>query len=96
MAKRKINKFKLIKFIVFVVLAVYAGGTLVMQQVDLSHTNAKLSAINAEIEYQMQIKDKLDNQLSIVNTSEYIEKVARDELNYAAPDEIIFMVVSQR
>ena len=94
--KIKINRQKLIVFLLFFAFSISFVYTLIVQTFDEANANRQLAELNASIEYQTQLGNELKNEISIVSTPEYIEKIARDELNYAAPDEIVFIVSSQR
>lgn len=85
------NKYASIKIIICLVFFVYVGYTLISQQFSLSEKKAQLDAVNQQIVQANEEKEELVAQSKTVNTDEYIEKVAREELGYAAPDEIIFI-----
>lgn len=85
------NKFATIKVIICLAFFAYVGYTLISQQFSLSERKNQLNAVNEQITHAQKDKEDLELQLKTVNTPEYIEKVAREELGYAAPDEIVFV-----
>ncbi|OQB14071.1 MAG: Cell division protein FtsL [Firmicutes bacterium ADurb.Bin193] len=85
--KGKNKKIKLV--LVFAVL-LYFVWTFTLQQIEAYSRKQELSRINAEIEQQTQLKEELQARLELVNTPEYLESIARKELGYAKPGEIIF------
>lgn len=92
MSKSRVkNKYSAIKAIICLAFFAYVGYTLITQQFSISEKKAQLKAVNEQIVQAQQEKEDLKSQLKTVNTPEYIEKVAREELGYAAPDEIVFI-----
>lgn len=91
MKKKQRNNYSLIKTVIFVAFIAFFGYTLITQQFAISEKKAELKSVNSQIEQAQAEKDELDQRLKTVNTPEYIEKVAREELGYAASDEIVFM-----
>lgn len=85
------NKYKAVKVTICFVFFAYVGYTLISQQFSLSDKKAQLDAINEQIVQAKEETEELVTLSETVNTDEYIEKVAREELGYAAPDEIIFI-----
>lgn len=90
MKKKKKSKTSLIKTAVFFALIAFFSYTLITQQISISEKKAELKSINKQIEQAKAEQKQLDEQLKTVNTPEYIERVARTELGYAASDEIVF------
>ena len=88
--KNKTN-YSLIKAIVCFVFVIFFGYTLITQQFSISAKKAELKELDQQMKQAEAEQEELENQLKTVNTPEYIEKVAREELGYAAPDEIVFM-----
>ena len=92
---KKINITRLASLLIITALCVYAVWTLISQQIEIQKTKNDLANLNSKLEQQNKLHDKLKKQNEIINTPEYIEKTARDELGFAAPDEIIFKDSSQ-
>lgn len=93
--KSRVNWRRLITVIVVAGLCIYAVWTLVSQEIEIQKTKKELTELNTKLEEQNALREDLEEQKETVNTPEYIEKAARDELGYAAPDEIIFKDASQ-
>lgn len=97
MAKRtKRNRQYYVRILVFVSFFVYIAYTLINQQFSINAKKEQLKAINEQIVCAESEREELDEQLKTVNTPEYIEKVARHELGYALPDEIVFVDASSK
>lgn len=94
-AKKSVKLGRLVSLLIIAVLCIYAIWTLISQQIEIQKTKKELADLNARLEQQNKLHDNLKKQSEIVNTPEYIEKTARDELGFAAPDEIIFKDASQ-
>ncbi len=92
--KKKVNKgfsFKTVKFVLAAVLTVYIGYTWVSQQIQLNSLKSEITELDSDIAKEEKRKQELEEKKKQVNTPEYIEKIARDELDLVAPDEIVFM-----
>lgn len=89
--KSKKAKRSLVKYIICFCFFAYVGYTFIMQQIDINNKKAELEAINEQIVVAESEKEALKEEKKTVNTPEYIEEVARTELDYAAPDEIVFI-----
>ena len=85
------SKYSSVKIVICVAFFAYVVYTLVMQQFSISEKKNQLTVVNEQISQAQAEKEDLESQLEIVNTPEYIERVAREELGYAAPDEIVFI-----
>lgn len=85
------SKYSAVKIVICVAFFAYVVYTLVMQQFSISEKKNQLVVVNEQISQAQAEKEDLESQLEIVNTPEYIERVAREELGYAAPDEIVFI-----
>ncbi len=88
----KINK---IMNLILIVLVVYSLFTFINQQATLNSYKEDISRYSTQIE---QLKEKEEELLATqanVNSEEYIEKVAREELDMYLPNEIIFIDISK-
>lgn len=90
-SKKSKEKRSLIISVVSIVFFVYVGYTFITQQITINNKKAELEAINEQMVAEQAEKKALEQEKKTVNTPEYIEEVARTELDYAAPDEIIFV-----
>ncbi len=93
MGKKNSKKLKrsIIKYVLCVSFFAYIGYTFVSQQVVINGKKAELETVNAQIAEAEAEKKALDKKAKTVNTPEYIEEFARNELGYASPDEIVFI-----
>ena len=90
---KKKNKNIILRLAVFA-FAIYIAVTLVQLQINISQQTQELSKVTAE-RVDQQIKNaELQKQLSSGNEADYIERVARDDLGYADPQERIFIDAS--
>lgn len=73
----------------FVLYVVY---TLTAQQVKLVNLRRQEVELKHKIELAKQGQESLQREIKLLNTEDYIEKVARDELGLIKPGEIIFKI----
>lgn len=82
--RRKVNKIALV-FVLVVVVGFLVSARRIM---NLRSENVKLKKQNQQLEEK---RDELKDELKNVNSREYIEKRAREQLRLVNPDEIIFV-----
>lgn len=84
-------KNKLIKKIVFIAILIYAVITFINQQKILNNYSEQKKNLNSQIaeasDYQTQLNEEKDN----VNSSEYIESIAREKLDMYLPNERVYV-----
>lgn len=85
--KKKNNVFRMF----FVVLSVYFIYTLFDQQIQINKYNSQIEMYEKDIENKNKLVDYYLAQKENVNSTEYIENVARDTLGYVKPYEKIFI-----
>lgn len=88
----KINK---IMNLILIVLVVYSIFTFVNQQSKLNSYKEEISYYSAQIEELKEKEEELLATQENVNSEEYIEKVAREELDMYLPNEIVFVDISK-
>lgn len=97
--KRKsinIKRTDLIIYSVTIVLVAYAVVSLISQNININKKTAELEDINNQIIIE-EVKNDEINDILNSNKSEnaaYIEKTAREDLDYAYKDERIFINIS--
>lgn len=93
MNKKRAKKSKRlsVRTLMFLILAVSFFYTVITQEIDTRTKKAELEAVNQQISIEEAENKALKEEAETVNTPEYIEGVARNELGYAAPDEIVFI-----
>lgn len=85
--KKKNNVFRMF----FVVLSVYFIYTIFDQQIQINKYNSQIEMYEKDIENKNKLVDYYLAQKENVNSTEYIENVARDTLGYVKPYEKIFI-----
>lgn len=88
----KINK---ILNIILVIAVVYAVVTFVGQQSKLNSYNKDIAYYTAQIEELKEKKEELIATQENVNSPEYIEQIAREELDMYLPNETVYIDVSK-
>ena len=89
--KNSNKKFKVLKKIFFVIIAIYIIYIFLHQQQIIN------SYKKSQAQYQEQIDEKLAYQKSLyekqqnVNSEEYIEEIAREKLDMYLPNEKVFI-----
>lgn len=95
MAKRQRNRVKTKKGMwIVVVVALVLCGFMMFEQYHLSKTSKALAIQEQELETKIEAandkKEALDNQEAYMQTSEYVEQVAREKLGMVKDNEILF------
>ena len=86
--KKKRFRFKKKFFaIVFLVVAVYCGTMFVCQQIELKKIEDEKKQIQAQIDAQKLKLQELNYLLEYSDTSDYIEKIAREKLGWVLQGE---------
>ena len=75
-------------------LIVYLAVTLIISQVDVMVKRQELGSLNTDLARQMEQNTELERLISSGGEDEYMERIARDRLGYAAPGERIFIDMS--
>ncbi len=73
----------------------YVGYIFVQQQIRLHDLSVEEKQVSAEIEQAQQEQEELNHVMDIMDTDEYIEKVARQKLGFVKPDEQVFVDTSR-
>jgi len=92
--KKKKRRFK-IRHLLIVILAVFLVITLGKQQIKINEIKRKQAIVERDIQEALQQQQKLKEQIELLNTDEYIEKIAREELGLVKPGEIIYKISSE-
>ena len=87
--KRKVTR------VLWAVLFLYVGYIFVQQQIRLHDLRVEEKEVSAEIEQAQQENKELTHIMDIMDTNEYIEKVARQKLGFVKPDEQVFIDTSK-
>ena len=89
--KKKIN----ILSIFFVFIGVYFVTTFVDQQISINRYSSQIDMYKGDIANKEALTKYYDEQQASVETDEYIEQVARDNLGLVKPYEKIFVDVNK-
>jgi len=77
--------------IIFLAVAAYLVFVLVSQQSTLTENINRNIELKSEIAAASEELSKLEEEEEIIDTDEYIERRAREELGYVKNDEIVFI-----
>ncbi|MDD3192388.1 MAG: septum formation initiator family protein [Oscillospiraceae bacterium] len=88
--KKKSPKSRLLKIAVclFVVYIVYA---IVAQQLELRERKMVLETIQEQCQEQSEANKEVERLLAMSDDKDYIERIAREKLGYAYPDEKVYI-----
>lgn len=92
--KRKKNRKNIILRVCIFAFVVYAAVILIDMQVNLADKKQELIALELTIEAQRLENAELERQLDAGADDEYIERVARDQLDYVYPEERVYIDIS--
>ncbi len=87
--KRKLSR------VLWTIAILYVGYVLVQQQIRLHDLRVEEKEVTAEIEQAQAENKELTHVMDIMDTDEYIEKVARQKLGFVKPDEQVFVDTSR-
>ena len=72
----------------------YAVVSLILLQVDISEQKQELKKLNEQKAAAQADNEELKRLLDSGDESEYYARIAREQLNYAYPDERVYYVIS--
>ncbi len=91
MNRKKGSKWGLLILIAFIVYFLFI---IVEQQKILDIKEEAMKNIQEKVEEEIEINEDLKRQKEILDTDEYIEKVAREKLGMVKPGEKIFIDIN--
>lgn len=77
-----------------VLAAVYLLGLFVSGQIQVNAKQRELAALETALEQQTQTNAELERMMESGDQDAYIERIAREKLGYARPDERIFVDIT--
>ena len=80
--------------IVVIGIVLFAVVQLIQLNREIDEAKADLAVFETDIERQKHEIDELEKALATEDEDEFISEVAREEYGYAAPDEHIFIDIS--
>lgn len=78
----------------FTVVFIYMGHILLEQQTKINELDEEIAYYNRELQEENLKTENLNLTINSMNTDEYIEEVARNQLGLVKPSEIIFVDAS--
>lgn len=84
-------KGNLIKKLILIGLGIYALITVINQQKVLDSYTAQSKALQVEIAEEKERNEHLNNEKESVNSTEYIEELAREKLGMYMPNERVYV-----
>ncbi len=93
--KKKIKGSMLLRFSILC-LIVYVMAALINQQIQINQKRSELDSLNNQIQVQEVENEELRHTIdaNAEDGSEYAERVAREELDYAKNGERVFIIIS--
>ena len=69
----------------------YGCISIISSQMQIANRRAELEALQNECEVQRIANKELERMVSLGDDDEYLERIAREKLDFAYPDERIFI-----
>lgn len=85
------RKNALLKKLIFIVVLIYAIITFIKQQKILNTYEAQEETLQAQIAEASEYQKELNKEKENVNSSEYIEAIAREKLDMYLPNERVYV-----
>ncbi|MDR0768925.1 MAG: septum formation initiator family protein [Dysgonamonadaceae bacterium] len=87
--RKKVNKYN-IAIIVFIIATFFVGDSTLLKRISYER---QIKQLNSEIEYYTREKEKNQEKLDAIKTSEEsLEKYAREQYLMTKPDEELFII----
>lgn len=77
-------------------LALMLGVTFFVRQSQVRQLEKYIEALEQEIQYYTQANDNLRDQINMLRSDQYIEKVAREKLGLVKPGEVQYILTDPR
>lgn len=91
----KMNLKKVIEGIIIILIGIYFINVLVAQQKALTTYSAEVSEYQSRLETEISDKESLEDTINNLNSTEFIESVAREKLDMYLPNEKIYVDISK-
>lgn len=92
---KKSKKSFLLRILILSAIIIYCISIFIIQQVSLNRANDVITEYNEKILAETDIKARLTNELSEVDTDEYLIQKAREKLGLVRSNERIFVDASK-
>ncbi len=86
----------LVPFLGVIVLFLAVAVSFVLRQAEVSAVKKRLAALEAEIARYQAHNVTLEQQVELLKSDEYIERIARDKLGLVRNGEVQYMFVNDR
>lgn len=86
---------KIIKHIIFILIAIYAICTFISQQKLLNSYAAESKQYSNQIDNAKETQNELNDTLQNLNSTNYIEEIARDKLDMYLPNERVYIDITK-
>ena len=85
------RKSSILGVLVLVAFIIYFSFIIIEQQKIINNKESALKVIDSKIRKEELVKNDLEKQKEMLNSDEYIERVAREKLGLVKPGEKIFI-----
>ena len=86
------KKFKKIaKIIILIILIIYVGLTFIKQQKTLNQYSKNYEDLTSQIEKQKEYNEQLSKKKQDIESTDFIEDMAREKLDMYLPNEKVYM-----
>jgi len=96
MSVRRKRKVGLATKIFVAAFSIYAAVTLVSLQMQIADKRAEHEALTASLEIQQVRNAELEDVIGNAPDEDYIAKLARENLDYVLPGEMVFVDISSK
>lgn len=93
-AKARFNKKRFISAAFCLVFGVYLFTTLIITQMEIVSRRQELDLLTVQAQTQQLQIDELKHLVNEEDDLSYVERIARERLNFAAPDERVYIDIS--
>lgn len=90
-SKKQNNNIMSAILLIIAIAAIWLAYSFITQQIKINSLNKEIKQLETQIADEEKRSAELEAKMEEIDTPEYIEKIAREELGMVAPDEIIFM-----
>ncbi len=88
--RKKTSKSRLLKIAVCLFM-VYIVYSIVMQQLEIRERKMLLESVQQQCQEQSEVNKEVERLLAMSANKDYIERIAREKLGYAYPDEKVYI-----
>ncbi len=86
---------RILRHIFIIVIAIYAIGTFISQQKILNSYAAESKQYSSQIINAKETQNELNDTLDNLNSTNYIEEIAKDKLDMYLPNERVYMDIAK-